>query len=371
MQVAAEGVVWRDETGAPTLQNVCFPSVALLSDGRLLATCRVGSKKDSADGNLMFCESRDEGKTWQERGFLLSSRFQGVPGELRLGPPSELAPGRIMLVAGWVDRSDPSLPFANPDTIGILPIRVLLTESSDAGATWAPRRDVDVSPMIQPALTGPVMRLPDGRLAISYETNKHYDDPTPVEHKAALIFSEDEGAVWKDPTVVATHPDFYFWDQRHAVLPDGSMLALFWTYSVPQERDVEIHQAFSQDNGRTWSAPANTGIEGQIAFPVPLGGEDVLMLYVHRHHPPSLRAVLSHDGGETWDTGGEMVFYSKDVREAGMDAGTATADYWQDMELWTFGLPSGVVLPDGDVLVVYYAGYSRQTHMAWSRIAVG
>ncbi len=337
LKVVERGVIWENATDDPERRSACFPNVALLSDGRMLATCRVGSKKDSADGKLMFCESLDKGRTWRELGILLSSEFEGVPGELRFGGLSEPSPGRILLAAIWVDRSDPSLPFANPETIGILPMKILLTESADGGFTWAPFREVDVSPMIQPALTGPVMRMPDGRLALSFETNKHYDDPTPVKHHAALIFSEDEGATWKEPTVVATSPEYYFWDQRHAILPDGSSLALFWTYSIQKERDVEIHRAFSRDSGRTWDTPTGIGIEGQVAYPVSLGGDDVLMLYVHRHQPPSLRALLSRDRGQTWSRDGEVVFYAKELTEAGMAPGTDTAQYWQDMELWTFG----------------------------------
>lgn len=43
-----------------------FPCVITLTDGGLLATCRVGSKKDSADETIEIYRSVDGGHTWSE-----------------------------------------------------------------------------------------------------------------------------------------------------------------------------------------------------------------------------------------------------------------------------------------------------------------
>ena len=49
---------------------------------------------------------------------------------------------------------------------------------------------------------------------------------------------------------------------------------------------------------------------GQIASPLALSNERALLTYVQGHDLGSLRAVLSDDFGNTWDMGGELVFYS-------------------------------------------------------------
>ena len=60
-------------------------------------------------------------------------------------------------------------------------------------------------------------------------------------------------------------------------------------------------------------------IAGQIAEPLCLGGDRLLCLYVHRHDPPGMRVVLSHDRGRTWDLDAELVVYDATAgQEAGM-----------------------------------------------------
>ena len=99
------------------------------------------------------------------------------------------------------------------------------------------------------------------------------------------------------------------------------------------------------------------------------------MADVHRHHPPSLRAILSHDFGRTWAAAGEQIFYEKARApgsldtESGMDAARDFADYWADMSIWTFGHPEPMLLPNGDIMVAYYAGDSSVMGIHWVRIA--
>jgi hypothetical protein len=40
------------------------------------------------------------------------------------------------------------------------------------------------------------------------------------------------------------------------------------------------------------------------------------------------------------------------------------------MALWSFGLPYAETLPDGDVLVMYYAGTDKQMDIHWARLRV-
>lgn len=373
MQIISRSTVFHDPDPTSRMVNSAFPSIVALSDGRLLVSHRVGSHKDSDDGTLFISESVDGGQKWTGLGTPFETELNGVHGELRCGGITEIEPGRLIITMLWVDRSTPGAPMFNPETEGLLPVRILLAESFDGGRTWGRSRTLDTSPMIQAANTGPILKLPDGSLLCHFETNKHYDDPGPWHHQAAGIFSTDKGETWHDPTVFAADPKgrLYFWDQRPAVLTDGSMIDLFWTFDREAQSDLEIHVAWSYDSARTWSRPMPTGILGQIAFPIPLEDGRIMMVYVHRHDPPSLRALLSVDNGQWWDTDEELVFHDQGSDMAGAAEGDAEMkSYLQDMELWSFGLPSGVQLPDGDVAVVYYAGRGVATGIHVVRIAV-
>ena len=78
------------------------------------------------------------------------------------------------------------------------------------------------------------------------------------------------------------------------VAPDtGELLAMLWTHDRRAGQDVDIHLAWGSADARRWTPPVSTGIAGQICAPLALGGGRVFAAYVHRHHPPSLCAILS------------------------------------------------------------------------------
>ena len=56
--------------------------------------------------------------------------------------------------------------------------------------------------------------------------------------------------------------------------------------------------------------------------------------------------------------------------EAGVGGERAFEDFWRDMMTWSFGHPRGLLLPDGDLFVAFYAGDSTSTSMRWVRLAL-
>jgi hypothetical protein len=50
---------------------------------------------------------------------------------------------------------------------------------------------------------------------------------------------------------------------------------------------------------------------------------------------------------------------------------STTSEMLADMSIWTFGLPYAEALPDGSVLVLYYAGDSRSMGIHWVRLGTG
>ncbi|HOZ49127.1 MAG TPA: sialidase family protein [Candidatus Hydrogenedentes bacterium] len=373
MELVDRGLVFDASTASPNRKGSAFTSLARLFDGSILCTFKSGPQKLSPTDTIVAMQSTDEGRTWTQLFEGFPPVFEGVPGSFTSGYPFEIAPGRLRMALVWVDRSHPDRPLANPDTTGLLPMKCLLSESEDAGATWGPLREVILSPHTGNALTGEILRLDDGTLALPYESWKEWDDIAGVQ-SGNLRFSRDNGRTWNEWETIASHPnqDLYYWDNRVAKHPEsGRLVALFWTHDPHAGLDRDIHIAWSDPDGRNWSLPAPTGIAGQIAAPLPMGGDDLLCLYVHRHDPPSIRAVLSHNLGRTWDINGELTVYQSG---AGVEAGTTgprhDADYWNDMYRWTFGHAKGLVLKDGSVLCAFYGGAPDALSIHWARLRV-
>ena len=375
MRVLDRGTIF-DASTAPHAARFCtFTSLNCTLDGRLIAAFRVGSAKDSADEDVYIMTSEDGGASWQQTFAGFGDVPPGSGGRIRSIGLTVLPMGKVLAAIMAVDHSDPTLPLANPATQGILPTTLYMTESADGGRTWSTPHAVDLAPHQGNALTGDLLQLQDGTLALHYEAWKAYHDSSPGEHHALLRFSADGGQSWQGPIIVA-HDDanrLLFWDQRLTVAPeDGRLVGLFWTHDRVAQTDMPIHMAWGPPDGQKWSAPRSLGIEGQIAAPLVLPGGRLFMAYVHRHDPPSLCAVLSHDFGATWDTAGELTFYTKQRggREAGMSGPRDFGDYWADMSIWTFGHPAPVRLPNGDVMVAYYAGDEHAMSIHWVQIAL-
>ncbi|PKO22219.1 MAG: hypothetical protein CVU38_10490 [Chloroflexi bacterium HGW-Chloroflexi-1] len=272
----------------------------------------------------------------------------------------------------------------NPKTTGTLPNHIFLMDSFDDGRTWANRREVDTRPFPSVALMGAPLVLAAGvyrnppdcaPVAVVSEAWKTYDDAGYGEHSAILSISHDGGYTFDPATVVAHDPAnrLLFWDERLAVDPEtGRLIAMLWTHDRVAQLDVNVHIAWSQTaDGKSWSYPRDAGFAGQLPRPLPLPGGRVLCVYVHRHWPPSLRAILSPDFGKTWDASGELVFYEYPYGpQAGMDGQREFTDYYEDMRVWNFGLVEPGLLPDGNVFAAFYAGDAQSLSIRWARLAV-
>ena len=211
-------------------------------------------------------------------------------------------------------------------------------------------------------------------LAQPFENWKEYEDPTPGIPCAWLRLSPDDGATWTEDVLVAAHPDnaIYYWDQRLATHPvDGRIVNMFWTHVPADGRDIDVHICWGTPDGRTWTVPVGTGLAGQHCQPISLGGDRLVAVYSHRESPGGIHASISEDFGRTWDPEAELVVWASDAGdEPGSSAPRAQEEYWNDMGAWQFGHPRGTLLPNGEVLVVFYGGSGSTRSGRWARIGM-
>jgi hypothetical protein len=295
----------------------------------------------------------------------------GKPGLFRGGHLTALGGPQVLATLCWVDHSDPSLPYFNEETEGLLDTRIFLAKSEDDGATWSEPRMMDTSPFgNQTPITGPALLLANGDWACQFELNKPYYDTSVWRHSSVLMFSKDEGKSWPEHVIASNDPEnrIFYWDQRPGVLADGTLLDLFWTYDNPLASYLNIHARKSLDNGRTWSAMWDTGVPGQPAPPVSLPDGCIAMVYVDRTGAPLIKLRLSEDGGTTWPDETESVLYGDEEHVQTCRKGSMQ-DAWAEMGKFSVGLPATALLKNGDLLVVYYAGpETDQTDIRWVRV---
>ena len=372
MQISETGILARGDRGT-TRAILTFGYVLPLQAGGLLATCRAGSTKDGDDERIEFRRSDDGGRTWSApwRPFEPTT-LNGKLGTLKLCYLTELSPGRLLAAAMWIDRTSyPGQPLFSAETEGCLPMEILLAESNDEGRSWSAWRHVAMPADIGPAsLTSPILKLANGDLAMSIESNKEYEDRGKWYQKVVFFHSADQGVTWGEPVVAGQDPTgrIFNWDLRCCVAPDGRIATFAWTYDTAMTTYLNIHRRLSDDHGHTWSPPADLGITDQAGHPAVLPDGRIVLAWVDRFGSHAIKARLATTVDAPFAPDSEVVVYTHGSAAKRDDN---TGDLLAEMGAWSFGLPAATALPDGDVLVVYYAGDNGAMDLHWARLQLG
>jgi len=349
-----------------------FPSVVSLSNGVLLATCRAGSTKDSEDETIEIYQSDDSGRTWREGKKLFSDvKVNEKKGSLKVCYLTEIKKGHLIAACMWVDRqSYPNKPLFNEETEGCLPMKILLSDSFDDGKTWTPLRVVSLPERLgPPSLTGPILKLKDGSIALTIETNKRYQDGSKWHQKAVLIHSLDQGVTWEKPITICEDVSgkIFYWDLRTGVDTKGRIVAFSWTYNSETNNYLNIQRLISSDHGKTWSEPEDIGVTDQPSHPAILKNGTIVLAWVDRFNSQSIRVRISKNIEHAFEENTELVLHTQKKVTSGI---AHTGELLSEMSLWSFGLPYVEVLPDNDVMVMYYTGTEKILDIHWVRIII-
>ena len=371
MRIVDAGVI---TLGAPGTKRAVYTFPALLAcrDGTLLLTCRRGSDKDCADEWVELYRSDNGGRSWTRlESEIPQARVGGAESSLRVLYLTELEAGHLLAASMWIDReTHPGAPLFNPRTEGCLPMGVFLADSYDGGRSFSAWRPVDLPADIgPPSLTNPIIKLPDGALLLSVETNKHYYDESKWYQRVVALRSADGGLSWDAPSDAGYDPTgrIFHWDQRVGLAADGGLVSFAWIYDTVAGRYCNIRRRFSADSGRTWSAAQDIGIADQAGRPAMLPDGRAVLAWVDRFGSGSIRARLAADARADYEPGSEVVLYEHSGNARQTDGTAATLD---DMSIWTYGLPYAEALADGDVMVVYYAGDERAMDIRYARLSL-
>jgi hypothetical protein len=318
--------------------------------------------------------SDNEGETWSEPVEPFSpEKIGNKTGLFRNSLITSLCGDKLIAVLCWVDHSDPILPFFNEKTEGLLDTRIFLAFSEDKGLSWSNPVLVDTSPFNIPTpLTGPILKLKNGKLVCQYELNKHYYDPIEWRHSSVLMVSDDGGKTWPEHVIVSNDPEnrMFYWDQRPAVMKDGDILDLFWTFDKKSNVYLDIHAKISSDNCLTWSEFWDTGVSGQPAQPVSMADGSIVMVYVDRTKEPIIKARQSYNKGRTWSKETEIILYRTEIATQTWKK-KKMQDAWAEMSRYSIGLPATAKLNENEIIVVFYAGkHTDETDIKWVRIKV-
>lgn len=277
-----------------------------------------------ADGRVLLNQ-------WRFRWHPLPAARQ-MADAARLTFPEELARGVRLSpdLAGAPDGEPETwMPWARDGGAAFVHV------SDDGGRVWRRTVELDTAPFEGGYGMRGAVELPDGRLVLPLSD-------VPAYERVFVLFSDDRGASWSGPVLAAAAPGKAFEEPCALLLPDGRLLML-----LRENRSRHLHRVVSDDGGTTWSAPVDTGIDGYPAHLLRLADGRVLCTYGFRRPDYSIRAVLSEDGGRSWDL----------ERTLPIRGGLKDRD---------LGYPCTVPAGDGELCTIYYCRDEQGVTSIWS-----
>ena len=371
MKIVSKGIITKPLDDINFKSNT-FPCIAKLPSGRWLGAFKAAEKKTDCDfPHAVITWSDNEGKTWvMPFDPIKPPNIDGVPGQIRTVYFLPLGGKRVLMLSNWVDSSDLSKPYYNPDNESLKDTRIFISFSEDEGEKWSTPELMNTDPIRDPVpLTGPPFILKDGTIVCQFEVNKHDWDKSKWVHKSAMIFSRDGGKTWGDVVKVTEVPDMYYWDQRANVMSDGrSIVDFFWTLDGKSQKYLNIHARESLDCGKTWGDIWDTGIYGQPGQPIDLGDGRIATIEIDRSVRPIITVHTSRDHGRTYDE--SLVVYDNNLKKQD-SRNISMNDAWDEMVRFSVGHPNLLNLGGGKILAYYYAGnQSDSTNVEFVKISV-
>ncbi|MFH1006071.1 MAG: sialidase family protein [Candidatus Latescibacterota bacterium] len=255
---------------------------ARLPDGKLvLAICRDNNETDPVKRRFLIniYESSDVGLTWQEIG---QTPLFGKEPALTVLPDGTLI---LMAQGGYFG---PGAPLDEHP----------LARSEDGGRTW------EVSVHKGDDYPRNIIVESDGSLLMITAVKPDWYDQGNGSPNLLLSRSTDRGRTWTPSEGVVDWDCSDFAEIASVRLRDGRLLAAL-RRQLPGTRgegfgDSVLTESF--DNGKTWSKPIQLTTTAQVhAYLTELHDGRLLCTYSNYHVPFGVSAILSADGGKTWD----------------------------------------------------------------------
>ena len=350
-----------------------YPQTTLLNSGQIVCVYRQGESKHSHDGKLVRQCSDNGGQSWSKPTTVFDGTGMEPSQTVISGGVCAIDTNKLLVTFGAVLGLERDV-YLFGDEGKRLPRRLNMTFSRDAGQTWTAPAQVDTRPFAHAGVTTRPLLLPDGAVGIPIEVQTDVG----VQATAMIQANDGGGELILGPlTLCVADPtgELNLCDAHFTVLENGDILMLLWTFRQEDEQTINVRRCCSSDAGRAWSLPEPTTIEGQVTVPLALSPGTVIAASNNRQAMPGIYLYLSADNGKTWNASRNLVWDEAGKRVTGEflpagSSGVSDLGVWDQLPGFMFGTPDLVKLPDGSVLMTYYACIDDVFHVRACRMRI-
>jgi len=229
-----------------------FPDVALTQSGALVCVfLECTHHSDRSHTRIVNCRSSDRGRSWSAKSALTPAIDRNSPTDPSWNCPriTALRDGRLVVLVDQVGgRNDDA-------SSGVQSVYMLFSE--DEGLTWSAPHKTPAFGIVPDRL----IELSAGQWAGRWLIGAHTVLRTsvgPVWHQRCWL-SDDWGASWQGPVVVAAEETLKLCEGSVFELPSGELVCMMRENSG---RGLDAFKTVSADGGRTWGPVAQFPLPG-------------------------------------------------------------------------------------------------------------
>jgi sialidase-1 len=366
LTLLSSGLIYRNPKPYLRSRQAFHPSLVGLDDSELVCSFDIGEGVESLDYRTHLSRSTDGGKTWTLEGPIFEDPIAaGATHSIRL---SRLSDGSLVGFGARWHRLDAEQGIVSRETDGFAPMDLFLIRSTDSGRSWGEPQPLD-PPVANPAfeVCHGVVELPDGAWLVPTATCKGWDGSLPAGEQAVLFRSEDQGESWPSHASTFRQSGVNYWEQSVVPLGGDRLLAVGWAHEFTTGRNLPTPYVLSDDGGKTFSSPLETGFLGQTCKALHLGDDRLLCVY-RRSDRPGLWATLARLNGGAWCNINELPLWGAGLASSGMEGEAGTYDELSELH---FGYPSLDRTSGNEVLVAFWCLEGWTCSIRWIRIGLG
>lgn len=305
-----------------------WPDVVLTDEGVMVAVfSECTHHKDRSYTRIMLTESSDRGRTWTAKHPLTEGTLN-LPYYYNCARIAKLSDGRLVITLDVIKRGNEVAPDKS---------KVLLFFSSDNGKTW----DKPIETPLRGILPDRLIELDNGRWIISAHCE------VDGVFTQFLRYSDDQGATWSEPVVVARDEKLFLCEISMLPLGNGKIVGFLRDNSL---KGYDCKKVLSCDNGETWSEIINFPICGcHRPTAGMLKNGQIFITY----------RFMQGGGGEIWERAQNFMGYLTDLKSVeslkreGASGRVIPIDYDRS-PFADLGYSGWVEFDDGEIYLVAY-----------------